>query len=405
MNDQLTADADAGVLSTPFSLPCGVVLRNRLAKSPMSDSLGNGAGQPTAEQNELYRRWAAGGAALSLIGEVQIDSRYPEKPGNLVLGPEADPERFGRLAAAGSVDGAHIWPQLGHAGALTYAPIHRPVGPSALTLDGLSCDELTATDIERLPRAYAAAAARAVDFGFRGVQIHAGHGFLLSQFLCPLFNVRNDAFGGSIENRSRLLLQIVDQVREAVGPSIAIAVRINSSDQIEGGLSESDSLIVIGLLGERDVDLLDISGGTYFPGAPASSDRTSSGPYFVDFARRAREVTDVPLMVTGGFKTRAEAANAVRIGAADIVGLGRTMALDPSLASTWLGERGGDPVFPRFDSPPEGGITAWFTMRLTAIGQAQDQSFNPTLHEAISEYEARDSERVSVWREAFALDA
>ena len=401
MIEERNVEIDADVLAAPLELPCGVVLKNRLAKAAMSDSLGDGAGRPTDAQVELYRRWSAGGAALSLIGEVQVDYRYPERPGNLVLWPGADNARLARLAGVGSTNGAQIWPQLGHAGALAYGPVSRPAGPSAFNVEGLQCDALAPSAVDELPGIYARAAAHARGVGFGGVQIHAGHGFLLSQFLSPLFNRRSDRYGGSIEARCRLLLAIVREVRAEVGPEVAIAVKINSSDQLEGGLDEDDALVAMSLLGDEGVDLIDISGGTYFPGAPASSDRRSSGPYFVEFARRARTVTDTPLMVTGGFKTPREAVDAVATGATDIVGLARTMALDPDVAAKWLGRGGADPQFPRFESPPAGGITAWFTMRLAALANGDEDDFKPSLSEAIEAYEARDADRIATWEGTF----
>ena len=398
-------EIDADVLAAPLELPCGIVLKNRLAKAAMSDSLGDGAGRPTDQQVELYRRWSTGGAALSLIGEVQVDYRYPERPGNLVLWPGADNARLARLADVGSTDGAQIWPQLGHAGALAYGPISRPAGPSAFNIKGLQCEALAASAVDALPVVYARAAAHARAVGFNGVQLHAGHGFLLSQFLSPLFNRRSDRYGGSIEARCRLLLAVVREVRAEVGSGFAIAVKINSSDQLEGGLDEDDALVAMSLLGDEGVDLIDISGGTYFPGAPASSDRRSSGPYFLEFARRARTVTDTPLMVTGGFKTRGEAAGAVATGATDIVGLARTMALDPDVAAKWLRHGGGDPQFPIFESPPAGGITAWFTMRLAALANGDEDDFEPSLGEALEAYEARDADRIATWERTFGISS
>jgi 2,4-dienoyl-CoA reductase-like NADH-dependent reductase (Old Yellow Enzyme family) len=139
--------------------------------------------------------------------------------------------------------------------------------------------------------------------GFSGVHIHAGHGFLLSQFLSPLFNLRNDGYGGSIEARCRILLEIIHAVRRAVGPLFSIGIRINSSDKLEGGFSEIDSLEAIRLIDQTSIDLIDISGGTYFPGAKSSSDSSGRGPYFLNFSRLAKDVTKIPLMLTGGFKT------------------------------------------------------------------------------------------------------
>ncbi len=120
----------AATLGASLHLPCGVVLENRLVKAAMSDSLGDGAGDPTDEQVRLYERWTAGGSGLSIIGEVQVDPRYPEKPGNLVLGPLSDRTKLARLAQVAG--GAHVWPQLGHAGALAHAPISDPAAPSVL---------------------------------------------------------------------------------------------------------------------------------------------------------------------------------------------------------------------------------------------------------------------------------
>ena len=143
------------VLGRPLELPCGVVLKNRLIKSAMSDSLGDGEGNPTEPQMRLYERWAKGGGALSLIGEVQGDARYPEKPGNLVLVPDANLQAMQALAKRGSANGAHIWPQLGHAGALSHQPISQPKGPSALDVEGLRCEGMSLDDIHELPGMYA----------------------------------------------------------------------------------------------------------------------------------------------------------------------------------------------------------------------------------------------------------
>lgn len=402
MSDEDSVQKDIEVLADPLELPCGVVLRNRLVKAAMSDSLGDGAGDPSSAQVELYRRWAKGGAALSVVGEVQVDPAYPEKPGNLVLSPRADDERLRQLAASGSETGAHIWAQLGCAGALAHPPISAAAGPSALDLDGLHCEGLSLAAVEGLPRVYAEAARHAQALGFSGVEVHAGHGFLLSQFLSPLFNHRTDRYGGPIEARCRILLDIVRALRDEVGPGFGVGVKINSSDQLEGGLTHDDALRVVSLLGAEAIDLLDISGGTYFPGAAASSDRRSAGPYFLDFAQQARTLTEVPLMVTGGFKTRKEAAHAVRCGAADLVGLARTMVLDPDVPAKWLHPDGGDPQFPRFASPPPGGITAWFTMRLTALANHEEATFDPTLEQAVDAYESRDAARITTWKRTFA---
>lgn len=390
-------------IRSPLELPCGAILKNRLAKSAMSDSLGNGEGDPTETQIRLYERWADGGAAVSIIGEVQGDPCYPEKPGNLVFGPHTDQQAIASLVSRAVIEGAHLWPQLGHAGALSHLPISHPKGPSALDINGLKCAGMSVEDIQELPDMYAQTAAYAKNVGFSGVHIHAGHGFLLSQFLSPLFNQRDDGYGGSIEARCRIVLKVIDAVRRAVGPSFPIGIKINSTDKLEGGLTEDEALQVVCLLDQTSVDLIDISGGTYFPGAKASSDASSSGePYFIDFARRAKGITDVPLMLTGGFRKREQAVDAVTSGAVDMVSLARAMALNPRLAEVWLSDEGGDPEFPKFNSPPKGGVTAWYTMRLTALGEDRENTFMLDPQSALRIYEERDAERCFRWRNKFS---
>jgi len=390
------------LLQGSLELPCGAILKNRIAKSPMSDALGNGAGDPTEAQIHLYERWADGGVAVSFIGEVQGDPRFPEKPGNLVLAANTDQEMMRSLVSRSTIAGAHLWPQLGHAGALSHSPISQPKGPSALDIEGLRCAGMSLDEIRELPDMYASTALQAKTLGFSGVLVHAGHGFLLSQFLSPLFNRRSDGYGGSIEARCRIVLEVISEVRRVVGPSFPVGIRINSTDKLEGGLTEADALEVVRLLDQTSIDLIDVSGGTYFPGAKASSDGSSRGPYFLDFARHAKGVTKVPLMATGGFKQREQAVDAVASGAVDMVGIARAMVLNPQLAKVWLTEEGGDPEFPKFESNPPGGITAWYTMRLTALGEDREEAFRLDLPTAMRIYEDRDAGRCIKWREKFS---
>jgi 2,4-dienoyl-CoA reductase-like NADH-dependent reductase (Old Yellow Enzyme family) len=394
------------LLAQPLDLPCGVRLKNRLVKSAMSDSLGDGAGNPTEAQMRLYERWAEGGAALSLIGAVQTTPHYPEKPGNLVLVPDADLPALKELAKRGSANGAHIWPQLGHAGALAHGPISTPKGPSPLDVEGLKCDGMSLDEIQDLPRSYAQAATLSQEAGFGGVLIHAGHGFLFSQFLSPLFNHRTDAYGGAVEGRFRIIGEVIDAVRKAVGGDYPIGIKINSTDMLEGGLTQDEALEVVRMLDATTVDLIDVSGGTYFPGASSSSDgASSSGPYFIDFAKRAKSITSIPIILTGGFETRAQAAKAIQNGCADAISLARAMVLNPSLANAWLSDSGDDPEFPMFDAPPRGGVTAWYSMRLTALGEDTENAFTMDPKAAIDAYEDRDAQRCVVWRERFSHSA
>jgi 2,4-dienoyl-CoA reductase-like NADH-dependent reductase (Old Yellow Enzyme family) len=151
------------------------------------------------------------------------------------------------------------------------------------------------------------------------------------------------------------------------------------------------------------VDLIDISGGTYFPGAASSSEGTSSSkPYFIGFARQAKKITSIPIMLTGGFETRDQAAKALADGSADAIGLARAMVLNPSLAKTWLSDAGGDPEFPTFDAPTKGGATAWYSMRLTALAEDREGRFDLSPADALETYETRDAERCETWRKRFS---
>lgn len=330
-------------------------------------------------------------------GVARRDPRYPEKPGNLVLDDNANFEAFRELARQGSANGAELWLQLGHAGALAHLPNSKPRGSSEIYFPDFRSEAMSHAEIQAVPDCFAKTALRAADLGFGGIQIHAAHGFLLSQFLSPLFNHRTDAYGGSIQARMRLLIESVEAVRTMIPPDFVIAVKLNATDQLDGGLTEEEALKVVAALERKDVDLLDISGGTYFPGAPSSSERVSKGPYFVEFARAARQLTSIPLMATGGFKRREEAEAAVLSGDVDAVGLARGFVLDPSLPATWQAEKN-DPAFPRFTTLPPGGMTAWFTMRMTDLGADREDLVDRNIGEAIAEYEKRDEQRVALWK-------
>jgi len=394
-------DATLDTLFQPLELPCGTILKNRIIKSAMSDSLGDGRGNPTDAQIRLYQRWAEGGAAAMIVGEVQISPYFAEKPGNLVLGSDTDHPLFSELAQKGAASGAQLWLQLGHAGAMAYPPTSTPKGPSTIDIPGLACDALTLQEIQSLPLEFATTARKAKYFGFSGVQIHAAHGFLLSQFLSPMFNQRKDEYGGSIDARMRLLIEVITAVRDAVDKDFVIAVKLNATDQLIGGLTEEDALAVVSALEKTEIDLIDISGGTYFPGAKSASDSTGSGPYFLDFAKRARELTDKPLMVTGGFKTLGQATSAIFSGDTDVIGLARALVLYPDLPMRWQNNQSDNPDFPKFASTPEGGITAWYTMRLTDLGHDRETDDVGDLESILKIYNERDAQRAKTWNEQF----
>ena len=260
------------LLAQSLSLPCGARLRNRLAKAAMTEGLADPAGIPTAELDRLYGLWSDGGAGLLLSGNILVDGDHLERPGNVIIDREPDAAThaaLSRWAAAATRNGNHFWAQISHAGRQTQKIINpHPKAPSAVKvgLPGGQFGEpvaLTVSEIEEIVQRFGVCAAAVKAAGFTGVQIHAAHGYLLSQFLSPRSNVRTDQFGGALANRARALLETVKTVRAAVGPDFPVAVKLNSADFQKGGFAFEDSLQVAQWLQDAGVDLLEISGGTY----------------------------------------------------------------------------------------------------------------------------------------------
>lgn len=336
-------------LSDPLSLPCGATLPNRIAKAAMTEGMASPDGVPTAELERLYGLWSDGGAGMLLSGNIQIDRDHLERPGNVVIDRPADEAMMAALtswAQAATRNGNHFWAQISHAGRQTQSNVNKhPKAPSAvkLGLPGGQFGEpvaLTREEIEDLVDRFALAAKTCQDAGFTGAQIHAAHGYLLSSFLSPRSNQRSDEYGGSLENRARFLLTAVAKVRAAVGPDFPISVKLNSADFQKGGFNFEDSLQVVRWLEEASVDLVEISGGTYEQPALMGSDgieekeeqnvapsTKAREAYFVDFAKAMQDAVKVPLMVTGGFRTRAAMESALSGGAADLIGIGRPMCV------------------------------------------------------------------------------
>lgn len=341
------------LLQKPLLLPSGGALKNRIAKAAMTEGLGDAYNRATDRHVTLYRRWAEGGAGLLLTGNVMVDRRYLERPGNVAIdGPQTE-EQLDRLkhwTGAAREAGADIWMQISHAGRQTPKTVApEPVAPSAVALDlpGGTFGRpraLMGEEIENLIERFAHTASVAKRTGFTGVQIHAAHGYLISEFLNPRVNNRDDEWGGSLENRARLLLQIIREVRAQVGSGFAVSVKLNSSDFQKGGFSPEDSLQVASWLNDAGVDLLEVSGGSYeqpammdLEGLEARYEETKRAStrareaYFLTYAEDIRKVATMPLMVTGGFRTRDGMTAALSGGACDLVGIARPLCVDPDV--------------------------------------------------------------------------
>lgn len=338
---------DAPELGTPLPLPCGQTLPNRLMKSALSESLGSSAGAPTPRLTRLYDAWADGGWGLVVTGNVMVDLRQRGEPGNVVVEDERHLDALTTWARGFRTSGTPLWMQVNHPGRQANALIGRtrPVAPSAVAANvpvATRPRALTDTEIRDLVRRYATTAAVAEAAGFDGVQVHAAHGYLVTQFLSPLANQRTDAWGGDPERRRRFLLEVVRAIRAAVEPGFAVGVKLNSADFQRGGFTEAESRDVVAALADEGIDLLEISGGTYESPVMFGPDtrRTSTKEreaYFLEYAAGVRAAAgDVPIAVTGGFRTRAAMADALAQGELDVVGLGRPASAYPHVAAELL---------------------------------------------------------------------
>jgi 2,4-dienoyl-CoA reductase-like NADH-dependent reductase (Old Yellow Enzyme family) len=334
-------------LASPLVLPSGATLPNRLAKAAMSECLGDPySGAPSDNLVRVYERWGKSGAGLLITGHVIVDPGGKGEPSNVVVVDDRHRVALRRWAEAAQAHGSRLWMQINHAGRQSPKRLSRqPVAPSEVAMKGFAGmfarpRALAASEIDTLVERFATAAAVAKDTGFAGVELHAAHGYLVSQFLSPRTNQRTDEWGGDPERRSRFLLAVVRAMRAAVGPDFAIGVKINSADFQRGGFTIEEAMDVARALEAAGIDLLEVSGGNYESPAMAGSgelpkeQRASSRDreaYFLDYARRIRTTTKLPILLTGGMRSRAVMEEALASGAVDVIGLARPMTHAPEL--------------------------------------------------------------------------
>ncbi|MFI7872343.1 NADH:flavin oxidoreductase/NADH oxidase family protein [Streptomyces salinarius] len=340
-------------LFAPLPLHSGQVLKNRIAKAAMEENMAGDGQLPDEQLLTLYRRWAGGGTGLLITGNVMVHAEALTGPAGVVLDEHSPLGPFVDWAKAGKSGGGAIWMQINHPGRQVAADMPGVVwGPTDI---GVSLGKhssrfgrptaMTAQQIEETVARYAVTARRAEQAGFDGVEIHAAHGYLLSQFLSPLVNKRTDRWGGSLENRARMLLDIVRAVRATVSPSFAVAVKLNSADFQRGGFDADDARQVITMLEPLGVDLVELSGGSYespaMTGRSADARTRAREAYFLDLAKDLVTTSPLPLMLTGGITKRATAQKVLDSGVA-VIGMGTALAVTPDLPDRWSQGREAD---------------------------------------------------------------
>lgn len=332
------------LMAQSLKLPCGAVLKNRIAKSAMSENMAPDH-QANTQFIKVYEAWARGGAGLLISGNVMVDSRHLGEPHNVVI--EKNREGLSNLkkwTQAGTLNKTHLWIQLNHPGKQSPRFLNpEPVAPSAIPFQSSLAKlfntprALSENEIEDIIQRFAYAGVVARNAGFTGVQIHGAHGYLVSQFLSPLHNQRTDQWGGSLENRLRFVMRIYQYLRVALGPVFPIGIKLNSADFQRGGFTEEESVWVAQKLSEAGMDLIEISGGTYeapkMTGAKAVGDIRESTrqreAYFLEYCEKIRSHVQGPILLTGGFRTSAGMEQALHSKACDMIGLARSLAINP----------------------------------------------------------------------------
>jgi 2,4-dienoyl-CoA reductase-like NADH-dependent reductase (Old Yellow Enzyme family) len=329
-----------------FTLPNGQVLSNHIVKAAMEENLSNGELLPDEQLWNLYGKWSEGELGAMITGNVMVDHRAMTGPGGVALEKDSDLTPFRIWAERAKQNGSKIWMQINHPGRQILRKLGGEVwSPSAVAvnLGNLSHlmgipREMTLDEIKETIERFATTAHLAEKAGFDGVEIHAAHGYLVSQFLSPLVNQRKDDYGGSLENRSRFLIEILRSVKKQVSSSFTVGVKLNSADFQKGGFTFEEALSVIEYFQKEGIHFLELSGGSYE--APAMQGESKDGTtlareaYFLEFAKQVQPKCKVPVMVTGGIK-RKEVADEVLRNGIPLVGIATALALNPYLVKDW----------------------------------------------------------------------
>lgn len=327
------------LLFTPITLPNGTTIKNRFFKSAMSEGMGTRDFQPKKNIATLYKRWAEGGTGLIITGNIMVDPKGTAEPGNIVFDKNSNMEILKNWANQGQQHGAKVMVQLNHPGKQAPKTIAKEtVAPSAVPLgNGLNKlfstpRALTTSEVEELVQKFVTSAKVAKEAGFSGVQIHAAHGYLISQFLSPHDNRRTDKYGGSLENRMRFLKEIYLGMREELGKNFTIGIKINSTDFKEDGLTEEDSLKTIIELANLGLDFVEISGGTYErPAMMGATSKSTNQVFFAEYSKKLKQKIKIPVVVTGGIRSINAMNTLLNDNTTDFIGIARPLTIDPNI--------------------------------------------------------------------------
>ncbi|MHC1713828.1 MAG: NADH:flavin oxidoreductase [Solidesulfovibrio sp.] len=321
----------------------GMKLKNRFVRSATWEGMANPDGSATDQLEAAMKALAAGGVGLVISSHAYVEKRGQAGPWQLGVHTPDMERSIARLTRAVHAYGGRFVVQLAHGGCranpeLTGEPA---VGPSASEgPDAPPCQAMSAEDLARFEAAFGAAAALCRDAGADGVELHAAHGYGLSQFLSPRTNHRTGAYGGSLANRARLLLEVLGAVRGRVGRDYPVLAKINTDDFMEGGMTAAESVQVIHWLDAAGLDAVELSGGTLDSGKlgpirPGKIPIPEGEVYYKDAARTIKAEIGMPTILVGGIRSLATAEDIVTSGTADMVALSRPLIREPGLVARW----------------------------------------------------------------------
>jgi 2,4-dienoyl-CoA reductase-like NADH-dependent reductase (Old Yellow Enzyme family) len=321
-----------------------MVLPNRFVRSATWEGMATEKGEVTAQLTGLMSRLARGRVGLIISGHAYVLPKGQAGPWQLGAYSDQLLPGLQDMARAVHSAGGRIVLQLAHSGC--QAPVkltgQEPAGPSALDKDkdGFACREMSTAEIEEVRDAFAAAALRARQAGFDGVQIHAAHGYMLSQFLSPYFNRRNDEYGGNLENRARLVLEVLRSIRKQVGPDYPVLIKINAQDFLQPGLSAEEMVKVCQILEAEGLDGVELSGGTplsgdFIPVRKAKVRSKGENVFYVQEAQEYKKMISLPLILVGGIRSLSTARDLVERGVTDYVSMARPLIREPELIKRW----------------------------------------------------------------------
>jgi len=327
----------------------GMTLANRFVRSATWEGLASREGSVTSKLTKMMVELARGEVGLIISSYAFVSPEGQSSPGQLAIYDDHFVTGLRVMVQAVHEAGGKIAVQIVHGGRFTDFTLTglQPIGPSAVTKDNqTTCRAMSKSDIANIVSAFTQAAVRAKQAGFDAIQLHAAHGFLLSQFLSPALNQRTDEYGGTLENRARFLLEAVRSVRKATGPGYPLLIKLNSEDFLEGGLTRAEAVQVSAMLEAASIDTIEFSGGTvvspekFSPSRPGKLKGPPGEVFYREAAKLYKDKVGIPLMLVGGIRSYETANDLIRSGVADYISLGRPLICEPGLVKRWHnGER------------------------------------------------------------------